>query len=352
MATTSTDSPACPICGEPLNAKPWVLENKDASRYDCKTCGTFEACDLDLSDALFDSSRYLVRAWIRRYNKMGVKYPIVGGSDGNSSNWYKSLLNLGFPSTPIEKADALLKLYSDLIAQQFDNKYDAIIKVNLYPFVLAEAAAKNMNEISGLNGILSQLDYIDSGHDGQHVQMKAKGWARLDELRRVSESNDSAFIAMWFASCTEKYRNAATTAITHCGYKPVIVDQQEFNGFIMDQVISLIRQACFVIADFTCRAESDKANHKIIQGVRGGVYWEAGLAFGMGKPVIQTCENNEESKKRIHFDLDQYNTIFWEPNQLDVSIRALDSRIINPNFTEKLAQRILSTVGKGKYISP
>ncbi|GAI27661.1 unnamed protein product [marine sediment metagenome] len=50
---------------------------------------------------------------------------------------------------------------------------------------------------------------------------------------------------------------------------------------------------------------------KVTGGVRGGVYWEAGMAYGMGKTVIQTCIATEESKRRIHFDLNQYRTIFW-----------------------------------------
>ena len=82
-------------------------------------------------------------------------------------------------------------------------------------------------------------------------------------------------------------------------------------------------------------------------GVRGGVYWEAGMAYGLARPIIHTCEDNTESRSRIHFDVHQYNTIFWTEADLDTEIRSLDQPRRNPNFAEKLAVRILATAGRG-----
>jgi hypothetical protein len=114
----------------------------------------------------------------------------------------------------------------------------------------------------------------------------------------------------------------------------------------MNQVISLIRQSRFLVADFTSRPEIEN-DGKVKNGVRGGVYWEAGMAYGLGRPVIHTCEDHSESKSRIHFDVNQYNTIFWKEVELSTEIRSLDQLRTNPNFAEKLAARILATVGKG-----
>jgi hypothetical protein len=74
------------------------------------------------------------------------------------------------------------------------------------------------------------------------------------------------------------------------------------------------------------------------------------MAYGLNKPVIHTCEDSEEAKIRRHFDIDQYNTIFWKPEEVSTNIRDLSERIDAPTFTEKLAQRILRIVGKGGYI--
>jgi hypothetical protein len=73
-----------------------------------------------------------------------------------------------------------------------------------------------------------------------------------------------------------------------------------------------------VVADFT--------------GQRGGVYFEAGLAFGLSKQVIWTVRKDEVSK--LHFDTRQFNHIVWSPNEL-------------PQFRVALRNRIEATLGKG-----
>ncbi len=45
-------------------------------------------------------------------------------------------------------------------------------------------------------------------------------------------------------------------------------------------------------------------------GNRGGVYFEAGFALGLGIPVIWTCHKDRISD--LHFDTRQYNHIDWK----------------------------------------
>jgi hypothetical protein len=201
------------------------------------------------------------------------------------------------------------------------------------PALVAEVAAHNMGEVMGLNRLLHQLDRVDNS--GGNVTIKAEGWKHIEELSKSDDKSDLAFIALWFDPFMDAFRSAATKVVVQCGYRPLFIDAAEFNGFIMDQVITSIRQARFIIADYTCKAETTE-EHKVKHGVRGGVYWEAGLAFGMGKQVIHTCLDSDESKNRLHFDVAQYRTIFWKPEELS-------------KFEETLTQRILATVGKGTY---
>ena len=53
-----------------------------------------------------------------------------------------------------------------------------------------------------------------------------------------------------------------------------------------------------VVADFT--------------GGRGGVYYEAGYAQGLGIPVVWTCRQDYFDKEGVHFDTQQYNHIVWD----------------------------------------
>ncbi|MFC1886373.1 hypothetical protein ACFLZM_04890, partial [Thermodesulfobacteriota bacterium] len=72
--------------------------------------------------------------------------------------------------------------------------------------------------------------------------------------------------------------------------------EHQFNGKIDDEIIAQIRRSRFIVADFT--------------GHRGGVYYEAGFAKGLGLEVIWTCNKNDIDK--LHFDIRQYNCIDWD----------------------------------------
>jgi nucleoside 2-deoxyribosyltransferase len=96
----------------------------------------------------------------------------------------------------------------------------------------------------------------------------------------------------------------------------------------MDQIVALIRDSRFVVADLTLN--------------RGGVYYEAGFAFGLGTPVIPTCredhldEANTETK--IHFDVRHLNVLTWNDGKL-------------PEFRERLKTRIEAVLGRGPLLT-
>lgn len=94
------------------------------------------------------------------------------------------------------------------------------------------------------------------------------------------------------------------------GYEPLRIDQKEHVNKIDDEIVLEIRRSKFLIADFTC----ERGNP------RGGVYFEAGLAFGLGKPVIWTVR--ADLIDDVHFDTRQYNHITWsEPAGLRDALR-------------------------------
>lgn len=167
----------------------------------------------------------------------------------------------------------------------------------------------------------------------------------MQHFESASEKGNSsfAFLAMWFGvPGHERFRDAVGRAVANAGYQLHVVDEQHYNGFIMDKVVNLINDSAFVIADISAREESYNGRD-VYGGVRGGVYWEAGYAKGQKKQVILTCDNSEETIKRIHFDLQQYNQIRWK--DVGDKILTVDGRL----FEEILTERIVATVGRGAW---
>ncbi|OGN88650.1 MAG: hypothetical protein A2158_08065 [Chloroflexi bacterium RBG_13_46_14] len=341
----------CPVCSYTLESPSCPYENiVGASIYTCPQCGHFILSKYITYEEGFKEFKNLISAWIRKQNKRGNYYPIVGGN-GNLEKWFQDLQYMGFPETVNEKLNMLLKTYADMAGDD----YNKIIAVENHPELVSDIAAKNLGEINGLNRLLRQLEYIGDAQarDIDRVRLTAKGWFRVEEISISTSTTDSAFIAMWFTPQTNDCREAIKAAVIASGYNPIIVDETEFNDFIMDEVTTLIRQARFLIADLACIPEvSNDSMSLVTGGVRGGVYWEAGMAYGLGRTVILTCKDVESSKNRIHFDLKQYQTILWKEEELNPDIRKDIVHINTPSFTEKLYQRILSTVGRGSYQRP
>jgi nucleoside 2-deoxyribosyltransferase len=147
------------------------------------------------------------------------------------------------------------------------------------------------------------------------------GWNEIDKLTAPTNDFSQAFVAMWFdPTMDEAYSVGIEPAVRANGYKALRIDNKEHVNKIDDEIIAEIRRSRFLIADFTCAPKD----------IRGGVYYEAGFAQGIGIPVIWTCSKHAEND--LHFDTRQYAHIMWEtPKEL----------------FEKLKNRIGAVLGNG-----
>lgn len=137
---------------------------------------------------------------------------------------------------------------------------------------------------------------------GTGYRLTLNGWKRIAEISDNQSVSTQAFVAMWFNdSLLDAWQDGIRPALIETGYDPFRVDKFEFNEKIDDRIIAEIRKSGLLIADFT--------------GHRGGVYFEAGFAMGLGIPVVWTCRVDFIDK--AHFDTRQYNHIVWtEPLEL------------------------------------
>ena len=106
------------------------------------------------------------------------------------------------------------------------------------------------------------------------------------------------FVAMWFhEDLKDAYHNGIYLAVKDdCKMDPVRLDLVEYNEKICDKIVAEIRTCQFLVADVTRQ--------------RQNVYFEAGFAMGLGRPVIWTCK--EDDFTNVHFDTQQYNYILWK----------------------------------------
>ena len=125
--------------------------------------------------------------------------------------------------------------------------------------------------------------------EGSNLKITPKGWSQIDSLRHGNPQSKIAFIAMWFDESMNDAWAAIEKGIRAAGYEPLRIDQKQHNNKIDDEIVAAIRRSKFVVSDFTKQ--------------RGGVYFEAGFAKGLGLEVIWLCRKDEIGE--VHFDTRQ-----------------------------------------------
>lgn len=152
-----------------------------------------------------------------------------------------------------------------------------------------------------------------------HTRLTPAGVKRLEELDTKAVNSEQAFVAMWFdESVDEAYGEGIEPAIKCAGYRPLRIDKKEHNNKIDDEIIREIRRSRFVVCDFTCGLVEHDGKPTPLH--RGGVYYEAGFAQGLGIPVIWMCHADHIG--HVHFDTRQFNHLVWEkPEDLRTQLR-------------------------------
>ena len=169
---------------------------------------------------------------------------------------------------------------------------------------------------------------VDSSYlDCRPVEMltiTVKGWDVVEPLRGTDGIPGRCFVAMSFAEeLDEAYFLGIKLAVEKdCGLLAIRMKELHHNADICDRLLSEIRQAQFVIADFT--------------GHGNGVYYEAGFARALGREVINCCRDTDFDQ--LHFDTNHLNHIKWKT---PVDLREqLTDRIRATITTPSLAARV------------
>lgn len=162
---------------------------------------------------------------------------------------------------------------------------------------------------SQLRGRKLEPTYLES------LRVSYKGWEKvLDSTGHINK--DHCFVAMPFGD--SEYQNnvmdCIRDTINDFGFKTIVENRELHNDDIVLDIIGKIKTCRFVIAD----AKDQRAN----------VFYEAGYARGLGRPVIWHCNKSEVNKlSKNAFDTRNLNHIVWNDtedlrNQLMLRINA------------------------------
>ncbi|OTW86283.1 hypothetical protein BK702_15635 [Bacillus thuringiensis serovar cameroun] len=296
----------CPICSSAVE-EPQMVGRVFAMYYKCKKCGDFaisEHVRLRLKGEKF-GDKCKLSAVLRKRKIRGLGRIMIFHE--RPSQELSS-----FPY-PICLLDDLLDEFPENVSDRLNESLINVSKLSKFPgdqviilnqdkplfFVQSDSNQELLYIIKQLvEDDLIELETSSNTLLPAHIVVTVKGWNRIAELEKSNGSETKqVFVAMWFDSDMDSvYKNAISTAVKEAGFDPIRIDKVEHNNKIDDEIIAKIKQSKFVIADFT--------------GHRGGVYFEAGYAMGLGKPVIWTCRENDLAN--LHFDTRQYSHIVWK----------------------------------------
>ncbi|RXG97359.1 hypothetical protein [Bradyrhizobium zhanjiangense] len=245
--------------------------------------------------------RALLTTWLSKQRRAGIEYPAITSDTINS---VKTLQ----PLTTTERIERTLLHFNRHV------RVGEAIEFRAPPYggasdpdaqsLMAISETLYLDELIAFLQLLEEMGLlVDKGKAIGNLRYTptAAGWLRIEELVLQAPSTSQAFVAMWFNDAVlAAYFDGIEPAIRDAGYRAVRIDQKEHNNKIDDEIIAEIRRSKFVVADFTCEKEK----------VRGGVYYEAGFARGLGIPVISTVSS--ASLSDVHFDTRQYNHIVWD----------------------------------------
>lgn len=313
--------------------------------YHCQRCGHVyldEDCADDIDGENFaPKEKNIISIWIRNeYEK------------NSQREFTKSLF--------LDEIHQIIKQYC--LLEPLDKIDNALLNIERQSVYVAETISIriendypyyhciNSMELRKILMLLDEQGLIkatDRANPHNELKITAKGYQRLRELKQPGRDSRQCFVAMWFApEMNDVYEKAIKPAIEFIEdgeaeprYRAVKIDNVEHINDINDEIIAAIRRSRFMVCDLT--------------GYRGGVYFEAGFAYGLGLDIIYTCRKDwikpeilknkdkedikalfdsngreiEVKKEGVHFDIEHRNRIEWEDDKLDEFKDKLEKRI-------------------------
>lgn len=289
----------CPVCGLILKDRGADQDAGNIRQYLCKRCGGFilhRSTEHKIKSACEQNNR--IRAAlshaIRKMQKLN-QWPLV------SREVVSQIVDNPRLPSAFEQADNLILWLGDNIESagsktevdpEMHGGIVGALNNDNFHFVVNSLIGQSL--VSGSRGTLKRL-----------VTLSFKGWERYALIKKGEVSSRKAFMAMPFSDhvLDEVLMNCFKPAVERTGFELLRLDEVPKAGLIDDRLRVEILTSKFLIAELT------NGNQ--------GVYWEAGFAEGLGKPVIYTCERSYFKVESTHFDANHHLTVLWDKDDLE-----------------------------------
>jgi nucleoside 2-deoxyribosyltransferase len=316
-----------------------VANHHRLDKYICIYCGEYIISQRDSVSDISSEDKFKIACVLNEYRLRDRNVPstermvyCISTSEktkDTTDRIYKTTTELveDYPQTPQEILNRSLVNLSLMVENPFDPiEFEYAVDLSVYN---QNHSIRVIEELERTEHIIT----IRKRQPGYSFRMTAKGW---EYIQKIGSKSNKVFVAMWFSDETEGIFGVIKEAAFRAGYHAERVDEIHHNDYIMDKVLNMIDESKFVITDYTTIPET--ANGEVFEnGIRGGVYFEAGYARGKGKPVINLCRS--DTSNRLHFDVSQLSQIRWEKD--DLSDTSKKEALI-----DIITQRIIQTVGR------
>jgi hypothetical protein len=277
----------CPLCGWDAQ----VANLPDADRVKCELCGQFQIVRTFLATLGNPEAQELLpylRMHTRQASEQGEIVTL------HTMNWKD--FALAHKSTPFSRK---VQKALELVASRCEPGTRAQLHIH------ADAPLVDANSDHQFQYLLHHL--AESGYlvwpgtvqQGSFLcQLTPKAWQER-ESNTVGGIPGKCFVAMSFNdSLKDAYQSGIFLSVkSDCKMDPVRLDFVQHNEKICDKIVAEIRTCQFVVADVTLASQN--------------VYFEAGFAMALSRPVIWTCDDATFDQD-VRFDTRQYPYIRWK----------------------------------------
>ncbi|MEI7945042.1 MAG: hypothetical protein WCJ02_00010 [bacterium] len=316
MSTTEI----CPVCRAPNTTRQSAGAN--TVELHCPRCGRFQIQALAETQLLnnrpaFPPTHLLSGLCRNMWDILNDKLLIT-------VDLFKSWTELDAAAKVAVPRDTDLGTKSEYLMRFMRRKSKSLAETVVFtPNELSVGFCANKNELLFCLKYLAEKGLIEEDaatkqQQGFPYRLTPAGWATLDSYASSQEKVIAMVCLIPGKEPDLFWTQGISAGITLAGLSPVRADSKECANKITDEIIVGIRKAYCVVADLTGQSQL--------------VYFQAGLAIGLGKPVFWTCEATELADKKLMVDTRQQIITPWTRDKL-------------PEFATRLAARIIASRG-------